>query len=179
MSLTIRKWTNITTETVIVPVSDIINYILKITGTATFNVDYTLEKYVQSSAVLDSTTTLTFADVNPDTITRSKGSWIADEYVAGMTATITGTTSNNVSYLIATVTEKVLTLDAGAAVTAETITDSSGVTIIADIPAASWLTDHTAVDAAGSEFIVLEFAPTAIRFSRSAGTGSADLWLSS
>lgn len=55
--------------------------------------------------------TLTFAEVGStgDTVTRSAGSWLADGYHVGDTATFAGTASNNVSGPIAALTDTVLT----------------------------------------------------------------------
>ena len=102
------------------------------------------------------TPTLTFTEVGAtgDTITRSTGSWVADGFVNGDTITVTGSSGNNVTGVVATVSALVLTLDttdlvaegpvSGCAVvgtptltfaevgaTADTITRSRG----------SWLTD--------------------------------------
>lgn len=54
--------------------------------------------------------TLTFADANPDTITASSGSFISDGYSKGQTLTVAGTSSNNGTYTIASVTATVITL---------------------------------------------------------------------
>ncbi len=54
--------------------------------------------------------TLTFADVNPDTITASSGSFVSDGYLAGQQLTVTGTTLNDGTYTLATVAATVLTL---------------------------------------------------------------------
>lgn len=63
--------------------------------------------------------TLTFADANPDTITASSGDFVADGYVHGMALTVAGTTSNNGTYIIDTVSTTVLTLIASDALVAE------------------------------------------------------------
>jgi hypothetical protein len=62
---------------------------------------------------------LTFAEANPDTITRDAGSFITDGFKAGMTITVTGSASNNGTYTIATVGALVLTLDDGDDLAAE------------------------------------------------------------
>jgi hypothetical protein len=56
---------------------------------------------------------LTFAEVGAsgDTITRSTGSWIDDGFLVGDTITVRGSTSNNVTGPIASLTATVLTLD--------------------------------------------------------------------
>lgn len=63
--------------------------------------------------------TLTFADANPDTITASSGSFISDGYVHGMALTVTGTTSNNGTYIINTVGATVITLISAETLVAE------------------------------------------------------------
>jgi len=63
--------------------------------------------------------TLTFADANPDTVTASTGDFDADGYKVGMTLVVAGTSSNNGSYKIATVTALVITLEAAEELTAE------------------------------------------------------------
>lgn len=47
--------------------------------------------------------TLTFADANPDTLTRSTGNWTTDGVTAGSVLTIAGTVSNNGSFTVASV----------------------------------------------------------------------------
>jgi hypothetical protein len=64
---------------------------------------------------------LTFADANPDTITRSAGSFVTDGFLEGMTILVTGSTSNDGYYTIDTggVGALVLTLVAGDALVVE------------------------------------------------------------
>ena len=54
--------------------------------------------------------TLTFADVDPDTITASTGDFTTDGYNPGMILTVAGTASNDGTYTIATVSALVITL---------------------------------------------------------------------
>ena len=175
----IRNWLGVSTETIHVPVADIVTYMVVITGTATFDVDYTLEPLVQGNLTTDSTTILTFSDNNPsdDTVTRNKGSWIADRFVPGMLVTIAGTTTNDGTFLIDSVTEDTLTFDSAVTITNQTITDSSGVTMEANLSDDFWKTDHQVVST--SEFVSREWGPTGIRFSRASGTGTADIWVKS
>lgn len=63
--------------------------------------------------------TLTFADADPDTVTASSGDFTADGYEAGMKLVVAGTSNNDGTYLIASVTATVITLDAAEALTAE------------------------------------------------------------
>ena len=61
----------------------------------------------------------TFADANPDTITRASGSFSTDGYVAGDRVAVSGSASNDGAYTIASVAATVLTLVAGDALVAE------------------------------------------------------------
>ncbi|HYW81155.1 MAG TPA: hypothetical protein VE890_16350, partial [Thermoguttaceae bacterium] len=72
---------------------------------------------------------LTFADANPDTITRNAGDWTAEGFRAGQEITIAGAAANNGTYTIDSVTATVLTLTAPASLTAAT--DVAGVTVTA------------------------------------------------
>lgn len=63
--------------------------------------------------------TMTFADADPDTITFSSGDLTADGFEAGMKVTIAGTSSNNGTYVIASVTSTVITLESGETLAAE------------------------------------------------------------
>lgn len=54
---------------------------------------------------------ITFTEANPDTITRASGSFITDGWAAGDRVQVTGSSSNNGSYTIASRTVTVLTLD--------------------------------------------------------------------
>src|SRR5690606_20283685 len=58
--------------------------------------------------------TLTFADGNPDTITRSagSGSWVDEGFAPGQLIEVTGTTRNDARFTVAAVTDTVLTLEA-------------------------------------------------------------------
>ncbi len=60
-----------------------------------------------------------FKDTNPDTVVRTTGSWITDGFVAAGTFTVSGTVSNDGTYLIDSVTALVLTLDSGETLTNE------------------------------------------------------------
>jgi hypothetical protein len=74
---------------------------------------------------------ITFADADPDTITRSAGSFITDGFTAGMTIQVSGTTNNNGTFTIAAagVAATVLTLIASDQLTDEGPIAGSGVTI--------------------------------------------------
>lgn len=70
----------------------------------------------------DGTGDLTFADANPDTITRASGSWVDDGFQEGDQITVEGSADNNGTFTIAGLTATVITLVAGDALTAEVIT---------------------------------------------------------
>ncbi len=62
---------------------------------------------------------LTFVDSNPDTITRTVGSFVTDGFQAGMRIVVSGTASNDGEFTVATVAALTLTLVAADAVVAE------------------------------------------------------------
>lgn len=70
---------------------------------------------------------LTFADADPDTITRATGSWITDGFKVGMSITV-DSASNDGTYEIASLTATVITLVAGDALSAEGPTNGHTVT---------------------------------------------------
>ena len=80
---------------------------------------YLQYKSTDATEVIASTDNLTFADANPDTITRATGSFVTDGYVEGMAITVVGTTSNDGTYIIDTVAATVLTLIVSESLTAE------------------------------------------------------------
>ncbi len=63
--------------------------------------------------------TLTFADANPDTITRSGGSFVTDGFVNGDRITVSGSASNDGTFLVDAVAATVITLDAAETLAAE------------------------------------------------------------
>ena len=71
------------------------------------NVRLTLVEYEISV-----TDDMTFADAGPDTITRASGSWITDGFVAYDQVNVSGSASNDGTYIVASVAATVLTLDA-------------------------------------------------------------------
>lgn len=73
----------------------------------------------EDTVTLSATGNLTFADADPDTITRTTNSWITDGVVAGDVITITNSTNNNGSYTVASRTALVATLVASDTLTAE------------------------------------------------------------
>lgn len=77
-------------------------------------------------------TTIAFVDSDPDTITDSGNGFEDAGFKAGDLVTISGSTSNDGTYLIDTVAAGTLTLDAGASLTAEVAGDT--VTAIVPLP---------------------------------------------
>jgi len=71
---------------------------------------------------------LNFADLDPDTITRTAGSWIDDGFIDEMTLTITSSVSNNGTFTVDAVTTSTLTLIATDSLVDESGT--SGVSVI-------------------------------------------------
>jgi hypothetical protein len=98
---------------------------------------------------------LTFAEVGAtgDTITRATGSWLADGFVVGDTITITGSGSNNITAVIASLSATVITLgseDLAAEVTSAATIVGSPTLTFAEVGGTgdtitrsrgSWLTD--------------------------------------
>ena len=76
-------------------------------------------QYKNEAITISATTTLAFANANPDTITRAGGSWISDGVAAGDIITITGSVSNNGSFTVASRTATVITLVATDTLTVE------------------------------------------------------------
>ena len=100
------------------------------------------------------TPTLTFAEVGStgDTITRSRGSWLADGFRDGDAITITGTASNNItSATVADAAALVLTL--GSTDLAAEVIGSYGVIVTAGQTKAVW------VAAQDAEFATIDAAP--------------------
>ncbi len=113
--------------------------------------------------------TLTFAEVGSsgDTITRNRGSWVADGFRAGDVIAVDGTASNDgvTDGVVSAVTALVLTLGAApdSDLAAETIS-THGVTIDAGQTKAEWMA------AAEDEFGTID-GPTAMRLDLGAGRG--------
>lgn len=73
--------------------------------------------------------TLTFADGAPDTLTRASGSWLADGFAVGDIVDVTGTASNDGSYLVTALTALVMTIDGLTAevISTATVTGYAGI----------------------------------------------------
>lgn len=172
-----RKFTSVTDQIVQVPDDTV--YLVSTAATTTVDVQYTLEPKLIAvyTKVIGN---LTFADDNPDTITRAGGSWIEDNFTAGMTLTVANSVSNDgAAYTISSVTEKVITLIGGDVLAAEAIDGQDvnlSITGLYD-DASIWFTE-VQVAAAGHDYVVLDHAPTGIRFVRTAGT-DVTVWVKS
>ena len=101
---------------------------------------------------------LTFAAAD-DTVTRSRGSWLADGFRVGDTVTVSGTVGNDGTYTVAGVTA--LVLDLGDGVTDESIAIGE-CTVTAGQTKAEWMASTDA------EFASVDAAP---RISLAAGRG--------
>lgn len=108
---------------------------------------------VAANATVTGRATVTFAD-SGDTLTRNRGSWLADGFRAGDTVTIAGTSggTNDGDADIATLTPLVMTLAAGGVSADETIA-AGDVTVSTGQSKAQWMAD---VDA---EFAAIDDAP--------------------
>lgn len=91
--------------------------------------------------------TISFADTDPDTILDSGGGFILAGFQDGATIAVSGSTSNDGTYLIDTVTAGVITLDSGETLSAEAAGDT--VTILQAAPGrqllgfTNWESDFT------------------------------------
>ena len=172
-----RKFTSVTDQIVQVP--DDVVYIVSTAAATTVDVSYTLEpKLIAEYTKISGN--LTFADANPDTITRANGSWIEDNFTTGMTLTVANSVSNDgASYTIASVTEKVITLIGGDTLAAEVIDGQDVNLLITGLydDASIWFTE-VQVAAAGHDYVVLDHAPNGIRFVRTAGA-EVTVWVKS
>lgn len=110
--------------------------------------------------------TLTFAEVgaSADTVTRNRGSWIADGFRVGDKPTFAGTASNNITCAqgIATLTATVMTL--GTDDLAAEVVSINGVTVVAGQTKAAWMASSEA------QFETIDGA-TAKRIDLGAGRG--------
>lgn len=68
-------------------------------------------------------TTISFADTDPDTILDSGNDFVDAGFLPAKNIVVSGSTSNDGTYLVATVTRGVITLDGGEALTAEVAGD--------------------------------------------------------
>lgn len=81
-----------------------------------------------------------------DTITRGTGSWVTDGFKVGMSVTITGTVSNNVTLPVVTVSATVLTLADGLALEANV--NGATISIVGVESKATWRTALNAISGA-------------------------------
>jgi hypothetical protein len=93
------------------------------------------------AATIIGTPSLTFANTG-DTITRNRGSWLADGFRVGQTVTIDGTAggTNDGSFAITALTSTVMTLASGG-VDADEVIRTSAVTIATGETKTEWLTN--------------------------------------
>ncbi len=113
------------------------------------------------------TTNLTFAAAD-DSITRDVGSWLDDGFVAGQRITISGTSGNDGTYTVASVTAATLSLD-------EALADE------ANVQGAVLEGDRVAMAESDDTVVTLTFAhdasiPTPSRAARAAGRGTGSRW---
>ncbi len=81
--------------------------------------DLFLQEVPAAGFTLQGAPSVTFADADPDTITRAAGDWAADGFRAGDVIVVSGTASNDGTFVVATVTALVLTLVSADTLTAE------------------------------------------------------------
>jgi hypothetical protein len=164
----------------IVVVEDIVNFIVKVPAATTAEVRYSLEQWIKATylTAASSPEVLVFSDTGgDDTLTRTVGSWEDEHFVTGMNMTVTGTTSNNSTFLIKSVSEKAITFDTAVTLTDETINLPTGVVINGLYDDASvWMTGISIV-ASSDVFKQLEYAPNALRFVRTSGAGDVVVWV--
>ncbi len=127
--------------------------------TVTFGNVVVDEVFTGDDASITGGPTLVFA-ASGDTVTRNRGSWLADGFRVGASTTFDGTTSNDVTLNAVTVTALVLTLADGLA--DQTIA-ASGVTVVQGETKAEWMAR------ADAEFESVDGQP---RLSLSAGRGA-------
>ncbi len=84
--------------------------------------------YITDASGSINETTLAFVDSDPDTITDSGDGFVAAGFVAGQVITVSGSTSNDGTYTIATVAVGTLTLEANDSLTAEAAGDDVTIT---------------------------------------------------
>ena len=127
----------------------------------------------------------TFADADPDTISRTVGSWLDDGFSAGQTITVSGSTSNDGLFTIDSVTPTTITLLAS-----DTLSDDGPeiVTVagVFNLPSATYrlqvgTSDEGGDDTAsalklGTIFAGSGFNTNAVLGDSAAGTGDADLY---
>ncbi|KPJ79284.1 MAG: hypothetical protein AMJ58_12585 [Gammaproteobacteria bacterium SG8_30] len=88
-------------------------------------------KFEEVSAYTDGVD-LTFANANPDTITRSSGSWVDDGFKVNQTIRVSGTPRNDGRYVISAVSPLVLTLSPTDILAAEVVAAAAGASVSDD-----------------------------------------------
>jgi len=170
----IRKYTGVVDQ--IIPVPDDCVLLVETAAATTATISVTLEpKLVAEYSGLGA---LTFADDNPDTITRSAGSWLEDGFSAGMTITVASTVSNNDVFTIDSVDDTAIVLDIGDALVVEEIVANTATIAGLYDAAAVWFVETT-VTADGHTYQVHDHAPTGFRIIRASGSGTVNVWVKS
>ncbi len=100
--------------------------------------DLFLQEVPSAGFALQGAPSVTFADSDPDTITRDAGSWTADGFRPGDVVVVGGTASNDGTFVVDGVSALVLTLSAADSLTAEVIVDP-GISVGALQAVPSWL----------------------------------------
>jgi hypothetical protein len=88
-------------------------------GTSWYYLSTTTGAFVAINGASITSSGIAFVDSDPDTITDTGSGFVAAGFVVGQKITVTGTTSNNTSYTIATVVPGTITLVSTDTVTAE------------------------------------------------------------
>lgn len=88
---------------------------------------YITENDTSNSASMTATT-ISFSDADPDTIADSGSGFVTAGFRAGQTITVSGSTSNDGTYTIASVVAGTITLDSGDSLTTESAGDSVTIT---------------------------------------------------
>jgi hypothetical protein len=77
------------------------------------------DKLIMNVGAVSGSPNFQFFDTNPDTITRTTGSWLTDGFRPHEQLTVTGSSNNNGTYTVRDVTATTLTLDISDSLTAE------------------------------------------------------------
>ena len=107
-----------------------------------FTIAVTGSEHISTEIINATGNTITFADADPDTITRASGDWTT-LFAVGDVITITNSTSNDGSYTIASLTSTVITLVTADTLAAETNTTVTNITFVTDNGAdIGWLSNR-------------------------------------
>lgn len=97
--------------------------------------------FLQAAPSMRGSPDLTFSDDNPDTVTRSAGSWVNDGFKAGDRVAFTGATNaaNNATFTVSALTDTVLTVLATEALVAEGPTSGMTAVVTSTPSVPGWL----------------------------------------